>query len=187
MLTPSYKCNAMQCQKCQKQLRPDEPVWRQQESIPPHGWTMRWSWAFFTVCIDCIKEREEDEYAFSGNRDRWTGAKTSPCDGCSRLVTIEGRFKNRCRYWACSEKCRNKAARLRKQAGAAKKRRRECPVCGETFTPRRNDAITCSPKCRQKSYRQRGKANPSPSDTPPSLTTFKLTAMSARSSPAKTF
>ena len=27
-------------------------------------------------------------------------------------------------------------------------------VCGETFTPRRNDANTCSAKCRQKLYRE---------------------------------
>jgi len=27
-------------------------------------------------------------------------------------------------------------------------------VCGEMFTPRRNDANTCSSKCRQKLYRE---------------------------------
>ncbi len=29
-----------------------------------------------------------------------------------------------------------------------------CPVCDKKFTPRRSDAITCSPTCRQKAYRR---------------------------------
>lgn len=32
---------------------------------------------------------------------------------------------------------------------------RVCPVCGQPFTPPRSDAVTCSPKCRQKAYRAR--------------------------------
>jgi integrase len=30
----------------------------------------------------------------------------------------------------------------------------KCMVCGETFTPRRNDANTCSSRCRQRFYRE---------------------------------
>ncbi len=30
---------------------------------------------------------------------------------------------------------------------------RTCPVCGQTFTPARSDAQTCSPKCRTRRYR----------------------------------
>jgi hypothetical protein len=31
----------------------------------------------------------------------------------------------------------------------------ECCVCGSSFKPRRFDARTCSPACRQRLYRQR--------------------------------
>jgi hypothetical protein len=34
-------------------------------------------------------------------------------------------------------------------------KRLRCPVCDKKFTPRRSDAITCSPACRQKAYRRR--------------------------------
>ena len=134
-----YKCNEMQCQKCEKQLQPDEPVWRQQESLAPEKWRAIWGWRLITVCSNC-----KSESTFSEENDCWPRALTSPCDGCGRPLTIEGRFRRRCKHWACSEKCRRKAARLRKRAVTAKRRQRDCPVCGETFTPRRNDAITCS-------------------------------------------
>jgi hypothetical protein len=34
-------------------------------------------------------------------------------------------------------------------------KRLRCPVCDKKFTPRRSDAITCSPACRQRAYRRR--------------------------------
>jgi hypothetical protein len=30
----------------------------------------------------------------------------------------------------------------------------ECAVCGKKFRPARSDAKTCTPKCRQKKYRE---------------------------------
>lgn len=30
-----------------------------------------------------------------------------------------------------------------------------CAVCGRSFTPKRNDAVTCSNTCRQRLYRPR--------------------------------
>jgi predicted nucleic acid-binding Zn ribbon protein len=55
----------------------------------------------------------------------------------------------------CSDRCRwtyhnrQRGARI-----AARRGKIECEVCGAEFTPARNDAKTCSPKCRQKKYRQ---------------------------------
>jgi hypothetical protein len=65
-----------------------------------------------------------------------------------------------CRYCVfCSEQCRDLALQRR----AARQRRRSgqpipdtiCAVCGNPFTARRFDALTCSPACRQKQYRRR--------------------------------
>jgi len=36
-------------------------------------------------------------------------------------------------------------------------RKKVCEVCGEEFTATRRDAKTCSPRCKQKAYRQRKK------------------------------
>ena len=33
----------------------------------------------------------------------------------------------------------------------------DCAVCGELFTPKRKDAVTCSNRCRQKLHRQRAR------------------------------
>jgi predicted nucleic acid-binding Zn ribbon protein len=55
----------------------------------------------------------------------------------------------------CSDRCRwtyhnrQRGARI-----AARRGKIECEVCGAEFTPARNDAKTCSPRCRQKKYRQ---------------------------------
>jgi hypothetical protein len=34
-----------------------------------------------------------------------------------------------------------------------------CAGCGDNFRPKRNDAIFCGPKCKQKAYRRRVTAN----------------------------
>ena len=49
-------------------------------------------------------------------------------------------------------------------------KRLRCQVCDKKFTPRRSDAITCSPACRQKAYRRRqnppARTAPKPSAKP---------------------
>jgi hypothetical protein len=65
-----------------------------------------------------------------------------------------------CRYCIfCSERCRDLA--LKRRAARIRRRHDEpppdtiCAVCGNPFTARRFDALTCSPACRQKQYRRR--------------------------------
>jgi predicted nucleic acid-binding Zn ribbon protein len=54
----------------------------------------------------------------------------------------------------CSDRCRwTYHNRLRGARMAARRGNRVCEVCGEHFTPKRMDAKTCSPACRQKKYR----------------------------------
>jgi hypothetical protein len=55
---------------------------------------------------------------------------------------------------ACSDDCRAAYYRAKRLARKGP-RERVCATCGETFTPPRRDAKTCSPACRQKAYRQR--------------------------------
>jgi hypothetical protein len=61
----------------------------------------------------------------------------------------------------CSERCRGvaRARRATYQRRTDRRRRTEpdidCVVCHRMFKPKRIDALTCSPACRQKLYRKR--------------------------------
>ena len=70
----------------------------------------------------------------------------------------------------CSAKCRAKLDGLRadkrREQDKLKMRRRRgfgeviekvCPMCGEPFSPKRKDAVTCSVQCRQRKSYRRGK------------------------------
>jgi hypothetical protein len=80
------------------------------------------------------------------------------CEGCGRKVYYS--------FWtpprgavACSEVCRRKVhAAIRRAKGGS--REKTCTVCGRPFTAPRCDALTCSPACRQKAYRQRHAQRP---------------------------
>jgi hypothetical protein len=75
------------------------------------------------------------------------------CQTCGRVVfSLRDERKNH--YVACSRQCRQAI-----YAAVAKAKRpsrdKTCTVCGEAFVAPRWDAVTCSPACRQKAYRQR--------------------------------
>jgi hypothetical protein len=53
---------------------------------------------------------------------------------------------------ACGEKCR---MAIYAAKGRRKPIERLCQTCGQPFVPKRADALTCSPACRQRAYRQR--------------------------------
>jgi predicted nucleic acid-binding Zn ribbon protein len=96
------------------------------------------------VCLDCAQTNHKTENSF---------AETGHCENCGREI----------RHWdlsqrlpsACSVECRLLAANKR-----SRERRRvehetiACVQCGESFTPERDDAKTCSNRCRQKLYRE---------------------------------
>lgn len=80
------------------------------------------------------------------------------CEVCSRPVAqlVDNRHRL---YHLCSPRCRQR----REQQRVSDVRRTlraspTCPMCGETFTRKRSDAVTCSPKCRTALYRQRRRA-----------------------------
>jgi predicted nucleic acid-binding Zn ribbon protein len=56
----------------------------------------------------------------------------------------------------CSPRCRwTYHNRLRGARLAARRGKKVCEVCGAEFTPKKSDAETCSPACRQKKYRRK--------------------------------
>ena len=64
----------------------------------------------------------------------------------------------------CSTKCRRAIEFYRRRQKRTHQRgTTTCPECGERFTPKRSDAVTCSPACRKR--RQRN-LNPQPPATP---------------------
>ena len=74
------------------------------------------------------------------------------CDECGMQLPRHhrGRF--------CSDGCRWTFHNHQRHKRSAAARVKVCEVCGETFTPSRSDAKTCSDACRQKAYRQRARA-----------------------------
>jgi predicted nucleic acid-binding Zn ribbon protein len=78
------------------------------------------------------------------------------CEACGRPLRVD-----RHRVWyhsqrVCCDDCRR--AMLNARARVRRRVRHEpmhCAVCGRSFTPKRNDAVTCSNTCRQKLHRQR--------------------------------
>ena len=81
-----------------------------------------------------------------------------PCVGCARSV-----YSYRWRHpWQgkrpyCSKRCLWTFYNRRLSAQRAAARQTTCAVCAETFTRKRSDATTCSPKCRTALYRARMK------------------------------
>jgi hypothetical protein len=104
-------------------------------------------WIRVPVCRACEPWREDDrlrrmEHHRCANADchrlmrsRYRASKTLEAQTCC---------------WDCAETVRRQRAKARRC-----KHKRECVVCGETFIPRRSDAVTCGSRCRMKRYRQR--------------------------------
>jgi hypothetical protein len=139
----------MKCQICQRVLDAGEPVYR------PHTSTRYIHWpgsSFGSICADCSKEKFQ-------SRD-WEAPV--PCLGCGRPVARE-RYQWRS-ISICSDTCRKAAyaarARLRRATPP-----RPCPVCAQSFTPKRLDSRYCSKACKQSAYRQRINAKTSSART----------------------
>ena len=69
-----------------------------------------------------------------------------PCGSCQRPVSAISWAARASTVVFCSRGCRTEGRRAVP---------RQCATCGKGFAPKRNDAVTCSSKCRQKAYRQR--------------------------------
>ena len=88
-----------------------------------------------------------------GDNFRWSDP--TPCGYCGRPLrsafTRLGKGARTCAYACAIGFQRQEAKRIRQEQRTAK----TCSVCCREFVPSRNDATTCSHKCRQKAYRDR--------------------------------
>ncbi len=73
----------------------------------------------------------------------------APCETCGRGVFFVSESENPAGHVFCSENCKHK------HKPSERPRKKTCEVCGSEFVAKRSDARTCSPACRQKSYRKR--------------------------------
>jgi hypothetical protein len=77
-------------------------------------------------------------------------ARRGWCVECGRRLSTGGGSRA-----FCSDRCRwTYHNRLRGARIAARRGKMVCEVCGARFIPKRRDAKTCSPACRQKKYRK---------------------------------
>ena len=80
------------------------------------------------------------------------------CPGCGRPIYWKAGYKMPRKY--CGDGCRTLYRRQQRQAQSLERVHRfTCGQCGELFQSKRNDAMYCSPRCRQRARRGR-----SPSD-----------------------
>jgi hypothetical protein len=79
--------------------------------------------------------------------------RIKPCEACGRKISQHRFCTWRCEnhYYNAPAAARRKAQRLEARLGMT------CTQCGESFTPKRRDAKTCSPACKQKAYRERNR------------------------------
>jgi hypothetical protein len=75
------------------------------------------------------------------------------CRACGAELTEDLLQRNTRRY--CSDSCRYVHHTRKRRSAKAPRHRHACQQCGRDFLAARVDAKTCSPKCRQKAYRQR--------------------------------
>ncbi|GHF57757.1 hypothetical protein GCM10018783_28920 [Streptomyces griseosporeus] len=118
----------------------------------------RWGRALLLICRDCHDNRRgycnDDHKALPV---RWTGlvgrGKPMPatlCTACGLQVVRNG--DPLLRRVTCSPSCSTSLTRSRnggKGSGAP------CETCGEQIVTGRADSRYCSPRCRQKAFRQR--------------------------------
>jgi hypothetical protein len=127
------------CGHCGARLDPAHDLWVVPIPVGPYR-SGRYDTKHLPVCEACCPDR--------GSRCK---APPRPCAFCGRLIHRQRRRRRPGRAY-CGERCEQAFYRRRRRRPAEE---RGCPVCGQEFVPRRADAITCSPACRQKAYRRR--------------------------------
>jgi transcriptional regulator with XRE-family HTH domain len=138
------RANASVCVGCGQDIKPGQPIWLLPCRIiqPYEG---------VNIFNDCQAAGCE-ECALRVGVESW---RRGNCPSCNRFVYVRGRSFS----FFCSNRCRNRVygARFRAQRRKPKKPQIivPCVVCRRNFAPRRSDANTCSPGCRQKAYRSR--------------------------------
>jgi hypothetical protein len=82
-------------------------------------------------------------------------ATPADCEVCGRHMFVRSAsyFSLR-KHHFCSERCKSRLFNKRRsEKSAAARAGKVCPICTREFTPKRRDAKTCSPACKQKMHR----------------------------------
>jgi endogenous inhibitor of DNA gyrase (YacG/DUF329 family) len=147
------------CDRCDRPLTSDEPVWQMSSGYA--GYSHRRHRQI--VCASCAAPPKQAygpltqlaadvELIVAVIGPRYA-PQEHPCATCARPVWC---WAQRTRRIFCSRRCEWTHYNRRQQARrAAARPSRPCAVCTRPFVPRRGDATTCSPACRQRAYRQR--------------------------------
>ena len=130
------------CAGCQRQLAPNEPVWRRRMSLG-RGLFGGWRYTIAPACQSCRGEWTEYQRPF-------------PCEGCGRPVNNQLTRRWRRRTF-CGAKCEAdvRAREAREKRQRARSTTQTCAACGQAFEPARSDAKFCSAGCKQIAYRRR--------------------------------
>ena len=152
--------SATVCADCFQPLAPDASVTMETRPVLTDRGTERWRRV--PICLRCWLVNMTPSRRKSWINDRTWRAKSvrrCRCEACGRPLRVDRGLYHRDLYQTervCCDDCRRSMLNAR-----ARTRRRvqhqqiNCAVCGEPFTPKRDDAVTCSNRCRQRLFRQR--------------------------------
>jgi predicted nucleic acid-binding Zn ribbon protein len=149
--------SATVCADCFQPLAPDASVTIEGRPVLT-GRGTKW-WQRVPICLRCWLVNMTPSRRKSWISDQSWFAKSLErcrCEACGRPLRVcATRYRTQ---RVCCDDCRR--SMLNARARARRRVRHEqidCAVCGEPFTPKRNDALTCSNRCRQRLFRQRAR------------------------------
>ncbi len=158
-VSPPVYLRDMECHLCDRSIEPGDLIVRHRyKTKPRRGETPagpRWVQKGYgspigVMCKECHVKREKGR-RYKESEDPFYGLIERQCAYCGRVIwNYPGLQYNK--YDLCSEQCRNKLRTINRRV---KPRTVACEVCGEKFHPKRKDAKTCGPACRQRRQRLR--------------------------------
>ena len=134
----------MKCQKCNRKMTADEPVYHQFINV--------WN-GYQMICTACETAMAEANAA-NGLRKFPPWLSPRPCCRCSRPVFRDRPPRKGTRHFCCSNECRQAVQNARHRRKRPRARAElQCGSCSQLFTPSRRDAKFCSAACKQRAHR----------------------------------
>jgi hypothetical protein len=142
-----------QCTVCAAAMAPGQSATLRRHDIGKYH--PFWVWA--PVCLSCTLTRvRKRPWPWSDNdHPRYDGFRRFRCRACRRPLRVS-RTSQVVMSPTCCEVCQ-RLDRLQRNADRRRVKHEPmtCVECGETFIPKRADAVTCSNKCRQAQHRKK--------------------------------
>jgi hypothetical protein len=131
------------CAACGKPVPPGKPIVARKRTDGDGSGGALWR----LLCVSCDRKRDH------WNDDSYTELDRRPCPTCGRPMYFRDRAD---RPVPCSRQCAYRA-KIAQQLASRKvgPHTNVCESCGEVFTSKRADALTCSNACRQRLFCQR--------------------------------